>query len=345
LKNEAGYEYDSSAGAAARLSFRTASYGPQYGPNLGLDGYQYRSNSSASLYPYAPKPYYSAQSPYSEFADENVDYGLQVSITTSPQFQQTILAPDLGLAPTYTTSNIGRGWTPAPQFPKALFLEPHDSAYSHGQLPYHGSMYGLRMAVPESKGVSLNGSSSSLPAPITGSDRVLPLPAANRAVEVGSFLRPTENLLPATQPGYQSYNNGNNGNNGLMSTGMLSCIKNQHGSSVSENGSMSSGYLPMPNGNPESLSSQMSYCSQPISLSPQHTESYTPPSPDHMYRSGESDSMYGHSSEGSEQGRLANGHVYVRSSAPAAPTAYQPPPPPVEEQYSRRADVSITTTT
>jgi hypothetical protein len=203
LKNEAGYEYDSSAGAAARLSFRTASYGPQYGPNLGLDGYQYRSNSSASLYPYAPKPYYSAQSPYGEFADENVDYGLQVSITTSPQFQQTILAPDLGLAPTYTTSNIGRGWTPAPQFPKALFLEPHDSAYSHGQLPYHGSMYGLRMAVPESKGVSLNGSSASLPAPITGSDRVLPLPAANRAVEVGSFLRSTENLLPATQSGYQ----------------------------------------------------------------------------------------------------------------------------------------------
>lgn len=341
MKNEAGYEYDSSAGAAARLSFRTASYGPQYGPNLGLDGYQYRSNSSASLYPYAPKPYYSAQSPYGEFADENVDYGLQVSITTSPQFQQTILAPDLGLAPTYTTSNIGRGWTPAPQFPKALFLEPHDSAYSHGQLPYHGSMYGLRMAVPESKGVSLNGSSASLPAPITGSDRVLPLPAANRAVEVGSFLRSTENLLPATQPGYQSYNNGNNG---LTSTGMLSCIKNQHGNSVSDNGSMSSGYLPMPNSNPESLSSQISYCSQPISLCPQHTESYTPPSPDHMYRSGESDSMYGHSSEGSEQGRLANGHVYVRSSAPAAPTAYQPPPPRVEEQSSRRTDVAITTT-
>jgi len=303
---------------------------------LGLDSYQYRSNSTASLYPYAPKPYYPAQSPYGEFADENVEYGLQVSISTSPQFQQTILAPDLGVAPSFATSNIGRGWTPAPQFPKALFLEPSDSAYNHGQLPYHGSMYALRMAVPESKGVSLNGSSASLPAPITGIDRVLPLPAANRAVEVGSFLRSTENLLPATQPGYQSYNNGNNG---LMSTGMLSCIKNQHGNSVSDNGSMSSGYLPMPNSNSESLSS---YCSQPISMSPQHNESYTPPSPDHMYRSGESDSMYGHSNDGSEQGRLANGHVYVRSSAPTASAAYQPPP--VGEQPSGRADVAITTT-
>jgi hypothetical protein len=194
------------------------------------------------------------------------------------------------------------------------------------------------MTIPESKGVSLNGSSTSLTTPIAGSDRVLPLPAANRAVEIGSFLRSSETLLPATQAGYQSYNNG------LMSTGMLNCVKSQNGNSMSDNTSLSTGYLSMPNTSPESLPSQMAYCSQPMPLSSQQNESYTPPSSDDYYRLGESDSAYGHSSEGSKRGsessqNLVNGHPYVRYTVPS------PYPTPImEPQSPRLPSVAVATT-
>jgi len=169
MKSEsAGYDYDLSAGS--RLNCRMVPCGPpSYG--MGMDSYQYRNNSLTTYqFPINPiKSYYS----YNDF-EENVDYGLH---------SYPILPADHLAIPNYAASP-GRGWTtPTPQLPKnSLFLEQPDSAYNHGQLPYHSSTsVPLRSATsPEPKCLSLHGLNSSLPIPSSNNDRVLPIPAANR---------------------------------------------------------------------------------------------------------------------------------------------------------------------
>jgi hypothetical protein len=341
MKSEsAGYDYDPSAGS--RLNYRMIPYGPQsYG--MGVDTFQYPRNSLSTFqFPVNPvKSYYPAIPQYHDFDD--VEYGLQGS-----SFQ---LLPTEHLSiPNYTTST-GRGWTPTPQLPKtSLFLEQSESAYNHGQLPYHGgtSAFSLRPAIsPESKSLSLHGLSSSLPAPpLPGNDRLLPIPAANRLSQ-GSFLRTADSLLPVSQPNYQSYP-------GLMSANVLNSLKNHSNSTVHE-----SPYLSMSSSSPESLnSSQMAYSSSGHILSSQSQEMYQTNNNESLFTPNESsDSSYGHSSPASKRGSqsshatnadgslpslsgasLVNGHTYVPSPYQSS---YPPPPIEVQSEAPRHASASI----
>jgi hypothetical protein len=327
MKSEAGgYDYDLSAGS--RLNCRMVPCGPPaYG--MGMDLYQYRNNSLPTYqFPINPiKSYY----PYNDF-EENVDYDLQGS-------SYSMLPAEHLAMPNYTTS-AGRGWTtPTPQLPKnSLFLEQADSAYSHGQLPYHSSSsFPLRPTIsPEPKSLSLHGLTSSLPTPLTTNDRMLPIPAANRQSQ-GSLLRTPDSFQPLSQPAYQPYN-------GLMSVSTLSGLKNISNATPHE-----SPYIPMSSSSPESLpSSQMIYSSGQI-LNSQSQEMYQPNPNNSLFTSGESsESSYGHSSPNSKRGSqsshatntdgplpsqsngsLVNGRTYV-------PSPYQPsyPPPPIEVQSS-----------
>jgi hypothetical protein len=324
MKSEpAGYDYDLSPGS--RLNCRMVPCGPQsYG--LGLDPYQYRNNSIPA-YQFPIKSYYS----YNDF-EENVDYGLQGS-------SYSLLPSEHMAMPNYTTS-AGRGWTtPTPQLPKtSLFVDQPDSAYNHGQLPYHGSTsFPLRPAIsPEPKSLSLPGFTTSLPTPLTTNDRMLPIPATNRQSQ-GSFLRTPESLQPVSQPGYQSYN-------GLMSASMLNSLKIHSNATPHE-----SSYIPISSSSPESLpSSQMTYSSGQI-LNSQSQELYQSSNSESLYTPNDpSESSYGHSSPVSKRGSqssqaansddslpsqsggsLVNGHTYV-------PSPYQSsyPPPLIEVQSS-----------
>jgi len=207
-----------------------------------------------------------------------------------------------------------------------------ESSYSHGQLPYH--TYPLRPTIsPETKTSSLGGQilSGSLPAPVSGNDRVLPFPAANRP-QVGSYLHSSSSVLPTPQGGYQSYDE-------LVSTNTHS-RKSINSSAVSENGSLSTSYLPYSSSSPESLaSSQTAYSSQ--AMSQQNAEIYTPNSEGLFHPNESTDSSYGPSSETPKRdsqssqggpegpmpsmsnGNLANGHAYIpynsQSSYPAPP--------------------------
>jgi hypothetical protein len=329
MKSEsAGYDYDSSAGS--RLNCRMIPFGPQsYG--MGVDAYQCRNNSlSAYQFPANPvKSYYPQIPQYGDFGEENVDYGLHGSAFSM------LPAEHLSI-PNYTTSTTGRGWTPTPQLPKtSLFLEPADSVYNHGQLPYHSSTFSLRPAIsPEPKTLSLH-ATTSLPTPLTVNDRLLPIPATNRQLQ-GSFLRTGDSLLPTSQPGYQPFN-------GLVGASMLSSLKNPSNAHESS-------YIPMSTSSPESInSSQMAYNSGQI-LSTQSQELYQPNNNESLFATtnDSSDSSYGHSSPGSKRGSqsshatnndgslpslsnasLVNGHTYI-------PSPYQSsyPPPPIEIQRS-----------
>jgi len=325
MKSEsAGYDYDLSAGS--RLNCRMVPCGPpSYG--MGMDSYQYRNNSLTTYqFPINPiKSYYS----YNDF-EENVDYGLH---------SYPILPADHLAIPNYAASP-GRGWTtPTPQLPKnSLFLEQPDSAYNHGQSPYHGSTsVPLRSATsPEPKCLSLHGLNSSLPIPSSNNDRVLPIPAANRQPQA-TFLRSTDSLLPTSQTGYPPYN-------GLMSASVLSSLKSQSNATQHE-----SSYMPMSSSSSGSLpSSQLTYSSGQL-LNSQSQEIYQSNSSEGLFTPVESsESSYGHSSpiskrgsnnshatntEGSlpsqSGGALVNGHAYI-------PSPYQAsyPPPPIEVQSS-----------
>lgn len=326
MKSEsAGFDYDLST--APRLNCRMVPSGSQsYG--IGLDTYQYRHNSlSTYQFPINPmKSYY----PYNDFED-NVDYGLHSS-------SYSMIPAESMAMPNYTTST-GRGWTtPTPQLPKtSLVFEQPDSAYNHSQMPYHGSAsFPLRPAIsPEPKSLSLHGLTTSLPAPLTTNDRMLPIPAANRASQ-GSFSRTSDGLPLVSQPGYQSYN-------GLMSASMLNSLKNHSNATPHE-----PSYVPVSSSSPEPLpSSQMTYSSEQI-LSSQSRDLYQSSSSEDLFIPESSDSSYGHSSPVSKRGSqsshatnsagslpsqtsgsLVNGHAYV-------PSPYQPsyPPPPIEVQSS-----------
>lgn len=317
------FDYDFSGGP--RLNCRMVPYGPQsYG--IGLDPYSYRNNSmSAYQFPINPvKSYYS----FGDY-EENVEYSLQGSYQMLP-------TEHLGM-PNYTTS-ASRGWaTPTPQLTKnPLFVDQPDSVYNHGQLPYHsGPSFALRPAIsPEPKSLSLQGLTASLPTQLPGTDRLLPNPAAKRQPQ-GSFLRTSDSLLPASQPGYQSYH-------GLTSANVLNNLKNHSNATPHDpQMAMSSSSSEQP------TSSQMTYNSGQ-NMSPQ-SQMYHPAHPgSYFISSGEtSESPYIHtppskgsqSSEGGHTGgssppqsggSLVNGQHYVPS--PYTSSIY--PGPTIEVQSS-----------
>jgi len=293
MKPEAAtYDYDQSGGAASRMNCRLPfSYGPHaYVPNtpLGLDNYQFRSNSF-SAYQFAPKHYYGIPS-FGEFA-ENDEYSLPGAMF--PVFS----AENLAIAPNYTTSGTPRAWNTTPQLPRnSLFIDSPEAPYNHGQMSY------LRASInTESKNMSFGGNNSSLsgplPAPLptahSAVDRLLPIPAPNRPVQVVPYPRPSENGIPVTQNVYPSYHG----------DFLRTPLKAQNTNSVSDNGSLTSSYVPMPSSSPESISSsQIAYNSQALSINQQQEQVYTPPSNDGLYRSDSSDLSYGHSNSGSKRG-------------------------------------------
>jgi hypothetical protein len=328
MKSEsAGYDYDPSA--SSRLNCRMMPYGPQsYG--MGVDTYQYRHNS-LSAYQFPVKSYYPTIPQYDAYDD--VEYGLQGS-------SYPLLPPEHLSIPNYTTSSTGRGWTPTPQIPKtSLFLEQSESAYNHGQLPYHhgSSAFPLRAAIsPEPKSLSLHGLNPSLPAPpLPGNDRLLPIPAANRLSQ-GSFLRAADSLLPASPPSYQPYS-------GVMNASVLNNLKNHSNSTVHE-----SPYISMSSSSPESLnSSQMAYSSSGQVLSSQSQEMYPTTNSESLFTPNESsESSYGHSSPASKRGSQSSHATNADSSLPSissaslvnrhtyVPSPYQSsyPAPPIEVQ-------------
>lgn len=268
MKSDAAeFGYDSAA-AVSRIHCRMTPYGPQHQPytphitSLGPDGFPSYRNNSLSAYQ-APLKYYGISS-YGDFADENVDYGLHAS-NYSIMNQERVGIP-------YTSLGSTRAWN-QPQIPKnsSLFME-QDSSYSHGQLPYHIPAYPnpIRSAVsPESNSLSLNGMPTAPPAP-NGTDRVLPAPASYRAAQMGgSYLRSIESILPMSQPPMHY------SNNGLMSTSMMNAVKALNTSSVSENSSMSSTYLPLSSSPDSGSSSQISFGSQSVSSGQQNHDGYT----------------------------------------------------------------------
>ncbi|KAF4626871.1 hypothetical protein G7Y89_g11289 [Cudoniella acicularis] len=313
--------------AAPRLQCRLVPYGPHayMTPNTPTTTNEYYSRGNSVTSYQMPGRYYGIPH-FSEFGEEGVEYGL----TTYNLLGTEHLLPT-GLAPSSTT----RGWTPTPQLPKSgpLYME-QEPTYSHGQLPYHPA-YQLRPTIsPETKTTSLNGQSvnSSLPPPITGTDRVLPFPAA-RTPQVGSYNRPSSTAIPITQAGYHSYD-------GLWTSNSINASKQVNNTPASDNNSVSSSYLSYSSSSPESLSSShTAYTSQ--AMSQQSSEMYTPTSDNLFHPNDSSDSSYGPSSgekrpshssqagtlEGSipslSSGNLANGHAYIpynsQSSYPAPP--------------------------
>ena len=214
---------------------------------VSVDGYPpYRQNSIPG-YQYPVKPYtsYGLPTGYPEFAEENVDYALQTGLQSNTAY---LMATDqLAMSQPYPSARGPWGQTPLPQLQKQPLYMESDATYSHGnsgQLPYPGAGgYPLPLRTP----ISPDPKALALPLPLTGNDRVLPFPAANRVPQPGpgpghttSFLRSTNSI----QPAYQTYD-------GLMMNNNL-----RSAPAPSETSSMSSGYgMSMSGGSPESMSS------------------------------------------------------------------------------------------
>lgn len=339
------YNYDSTS-TVARVNCRIVPYGPQaYAPPaipLGSDGFPYRQ-SPLSTYPYHGKGYYGVQS-YSEFTEENIDYGLQ----SSPY--PLLNAEHMNLGSTY--SGIGRAWAPAPQLPKSniLFLG-EDSPYSHSQLHYPNNGYALRPTIsPDSKGMSMSGISNSLPALVNGTDRVLPVPAHR------TFLRSNDAQSARSLEGMHPYTD-------LLNNNMISSNKSLSSNSASENGSISSSYVPLSQSCPDTIATTQINCTnQSLSTNNQQTDLYSHNNNNRLYNSintSSSEDLHGgsygvvspsttkrplhgsradSSMSSSSPGDLANGHNYV----PYQHQSY--PPPPIEMQAPvnhRGSDTSI----
>ena len=338
MKSDSGdFDYDSTA-AVSRIHCRMSPYGPQHQPYsphvtpLGSDGYPYRNNSLSAYQ--MPLKYYNIAS-YGDFADESVDYGMHAS--TYP-----IMNHDPINIP-YSAGNM-RSWTQGPQDQKnnSLFVE-QESSYNHGQLPFHSNTFPIRTTIsPESKSLSLSGISTSLPAPINGTDRVLPFPNSNCPAPIGpSYLRSTESLLPISQSQIQYTSNG------MMNAGMMNTVKALNTSTASENVSNSSTYLPL-SSSPDSVpSSQMSFGNRSVSSSSQHHDGYTASheisqhSLFHHNNSSNDMSSYGPSSSSSHRPSISSqnndedsqSHVGNGSAPLVNGYHYQPPPVSTQTPY------------
>lgn len=342
IDNPISEYYDSAA--ASRIQCRMVSQGPSqymttHSPStINYDLYQYRNNSSSSYQQYPSKQYYSGVSPFAEY-DENVDYGLQ----TSPY---QLMAPD-HMQTTSPSTNYGapgqlRGWTPAPQLPKSnpLFLEQEQPIYGHGQLPYNNAgNFPMRTTMSsESKGMGLS-AMPILPTPISGNDRILPNPTANRPAQMNAFLlRNSDGMVPMQQQTYQTFGN-------YMATNMLNNGKTSNHNAVSDNA-----YMPMSSTSPESITSSHIYTGSEnsVALGQHQSEIYSPNDGLHYHTSEPSETSYVHSNgsrreshssrptqhDGSlpshAEGELSNGHHYVpyqhlSANYPTPPMNIPPP--------------------
>jgi len=291
-----------------------------------LEGY-YQRNGSLSGYQYPPAKYYSM--PSYQYADENVEYEFQRSLGSEQ------------LLSNFAVSGGNRSWTPnSAQLSKnataPMYLE-QVSTYNHGQLPYHS--YPIRpILAADCKPVS----SSILP--LSGNDRVLPFPAANRQ-QAGSYLRTNANGMPNTED-YNSYD-------GLMSSASV-LAKNINSNAVSDNSSLSASYISYSSSSPESLASaNTAYSSQ----AQQSSDPYSASNESLFHPNESADSSYGPSStakrgsQSSQEGQgtmaslstsnLANGHAYTPYISPAS---YPAPPMDLHSHatsQSRRVSTSI----
>jgi hypothetical protein len=326
------YTYDS-APAGPRVSCRMVPYGPQaYAPPtipLGSDGFPYRPCSLA--YPYQGKGYYGVPS-YGEFAEDSIEYGLQIA--SCP----ILGADNMNIGSTYST--IGRGWASAPHMPKnhVLFLGD-DSAYNHAPMPYANNGYTLRPAIsPDSKG-SMSGMSNGLPAMVNGMDRILPTPGHRTFPRSGNgqSVRSLDGMLPYSD---------------LLNSNIPSGNKSLTSNSASENGSISSPYMPLSQSSPEALTTTNMNCSsQSVSTNHQQSDIQYHRNSGRLYSSFAASSSedlhggsYGVVSPGSKRpshgsqaggsgsspssGDLANGHSYVpyqHQSYPAPPMEMSAP--------------------
>ncbi|TAQ90853.1 hypothetical protein B7494_g794 [Chlorociboria aeruginascens] len=291
MKNDSGeFGYDTVASrqASCRMIPQVGyPYTPQLTP-ISPDGLtSYRTNSVSYSYPM--KNCY--QVPY-DYSDENLNYGLQSQ-------GYPMISPDhLGIHSSYEGPSTTRGWTPASQISKdaPLFLE-QGSVYNQGPIPYHTGGYGLRHAIsPDSKSYNLNNIPSlSGPTPISGNDRLLPIPATNRTAQIGSFHRSGDSALPSSHQGISSYN-------GLMGVPNMLTVKSSNSNSLAENNSLSTSYVPLSSNSPESIpSSQPNYGSQSVPVSQEHE----------IYPSSSS-SLYHHDNISSEEPTYG----YIHNPAP-----------------------------
>ena len=336
------YSYNSTP-AGPRVNCRMVPYGTQaYAPPaipLGSDGFPYRQNSLA--YPYQGKGYYGLP-PYGEFAEESIDYGLHS--TSYP----ILGADNMNIGSTYT--NIGRGWTSTLQVPKnhLLFLG-EESAYSHAHVQqYPNNTYALRPAIsPDSKSMSMSGMSNSLPALVNGTDRVLPMPAHR------TFLRSDDGQHVRGLNGMHPYSD-------LLNSNVTSSSKSLTSNSASENGSISSPYIPLSQSNPEALPPTSINCSSQIaSTSHQQSDIYNHNNSGRLYNSiatSSSEDLHSGSygvvspsskrplhdtqAEGSRSspspGDLASGHSYVPYQHQSYPAPPMEIPVPVTHRRSEK---------
>lgn len=318
-----------------RMPYGSHSYVPH--TSLGLDNYQHRNNSM-SAYSYPPPKLFYGMPPMGEYADESLDYNVHGAV------YPILGTENLGL-PSYNLNGAPRGWSATPQLSRnSLFIDSNEATYLPGQVPYHGNGYPLRTSISEPKHLPLRDSyTSNLPltAPIptvpTSVDRLLPIPASNRQVQAGTYIRPSENGLPNLQQtsAYSPY----------PGDYIRPTRQAQNTSAVSENGSLSSSYVSLSSNSPESIaSSQITYSTPAMSINhQQQSEMYTPPSSDGLYQNESSESSYGHSNSGSRKASqvsqssnsgcetalpppsdmLANGQRYVPYQSP---TGYPTPP-------------------
>lgn len=312
------------------------------------DGYCSRNNPITS-YQYPPPRYYGVPL-CGEFADDNVDYGLQ-----SAPF--ALLGCDQLLSSSFPPTS-SRGWAAPPLVTRSgpvspVYLE-QESAYNSGvSFP---NAYPPRPTIsPEARNSSICGQTvnSSLPIPVTGTDRVLPIPAANRPTHMNSYLRGANGLPTVSQAGYQTYE-------GLINSNNLVSTKSINSGAITDNGGSSVSYLPYSSTSPESLtSSQPTYNSQ--SMPQQQNDIFTASNESLFQASESSDSSYGPSSSDKRasvsrqnnatpdgplsNSNLANGHAYIpyhqQPSYPAPPAATSNSSLPIPP---RRASPSISAT-
>ncbi|KUJ18062.1 uncharacterized protein LY89DRAFT_36455 [Mollisia scopiformis] len=368
LKSEtSNYDFDPGS-AGSRVNCRMIPFGPHsyasQGPPLSFGPYPGRNNSMPA-YQYGAKQYYSA---YGDFADDSVDYGVNL------QYQPLLPGEQIGLGTTnFDPSPEARAWIAAqPQPLKSLpFLDGPTQIYSHGQSSYNGSNYDPRSNISvDLKPIQLTGMSSSLPNLASpGNDRQLPFPAnvpVSRPTQLNQYLPPAEGILTGTQT-----------RGPYMDFGTVQTIKSQNNNAVADNNSMpTSSYLPVANDSPQSLnSSQSTYSAPTISLPSPQPEVYTPsqgsndgllnatdsfsPRSSSSYHSivnnDSSNDAYNHRGSRNERGSysrnpsdglpsmttglLANGQQYSPAPSAFAPNRYPAPPVEMHPQPRRQSGV------
>lgn len=149
----------------------------------GIPGYHYSGKPSSYLQSYG-----------TEYGDDGVDYSLSGS-SYSLLGQEHVNVPPSS----YSTASSSRGWAPTPQKSTSnLYFDSESASPSYQtQMSYPSSGYSMRPSIStEPNNFSFSSMASSLPtpSPITSNDRMLPMPASNRGVNLVSLSRNAENM-------------------------------------------------------------------------------------------------------------------------------------------------------